>query len=327
MIYSRYSDKCIFCRRMRLALHIVGLWFSGCKERTAEMEPPPRLDRSRQYKSPPVPVGQVVADPAIVKEFFNRVDPCEEIRQEDVVDRCETSWREIKLENGEILRLGKMIASGDFGKVFAVNGNDDYIVKFAHAKPEAVKDLCKERLVLELLNGLSGAIPRAHKVESNSIVGGCHSQIIVMDKVGELDWKDSVQLIPDAWFYRRLARLIEVVMSLHDVGFLHADIKGNNIRVNRQNPEKLFLIDFGISLPFIDKESKHSLVFSRTMDMKHISKDLLHVYRIPKNSWYDEFQKEIESLAISERPPYEKWIRCFRLLSLPKFRGFRHCPT
>ena len=46
--------------------------------------------------------------------------------------------------------------------------------------------------------------------------------------------------------------MLEAVKSLHDVGFIHRDIKEDNFRVNQG---KVFLVDLGSSKEFKDEDS------------------------------------------------------------------------
>jgi len=44
---------------------------------------------------------------------------------------------------------------------------------------------------------------------------------------------------------------------LHELGFLHNDIKLENILIGRYDPQEIYLIDFGLSSSFLDKNCKH----------------------------------------------------------------------
>jgi predicted Ser/Thr protein kinase len=262
--------------------------------------------------------GNLISDSSKVKTFYDKSPKCSQIK----FSNCEASVKELELtESGTRIHIGRLIGSGDFGNVYEAKGNSKYMVKFAKQENGGLKDLCEESLILELLDGLHGATPRIHAVKTIPS-SDCADQILVMDKVGDSDWTDGM---PN--FYRRIARLLEVIMSLHDLGFVHADIKSNNIRVNIANPDDVFLIDFGITLPFVNENGSHSTHFSRRIDMEQISNDLLKQQLFPRHSWYKAFRDEMNTLRHDQRPNYEKWIRCLRLLSNRKFRGINYCPA
>ena len=52
--------------------------------------------------------------------------------------------------------------------------------------------------------------------------------------------------------FKLVYKLIERIRALHELGFLHNDVKLENILMGHQDTNKLYLIDFGLSMPFID---------------------------------------------------------------------------
>ena len=51
--------------------------------------------------------------------------------------------------------------------------------------------------------------------------------------------------------------LTKSIEALHDLGYLHLDIKPDNILVENLNSGKLCLIDFGISEKYVDDQGNH----------------------------------------------------------------------
>ena len=47
------------------------------------------------------------------------------------------------------------------------------------------------------------------------------------------------------------------VRVLHELGYLHNDLKLENIVVGGQDPTKIILIDFGLSIKYKDKKGRH----------------------------------------------------------------------
>ena len=56
--------------------------------------------------------------------------------------------------------------------------------------------------------------------------------------------------------------MVNLLEKLHSIGYIHCDIKPDNIMIGdtKKNPSminKLYLIDFGITQKFLDKDGKH----------------------------------------------------------------------
>jgi len=57
-------------------------------------------------------------------------------------------------------------------------------------------------------------------------------------------------------------QLIDRLKCLHEIGFLHMDLKPDNICIGSKNfssteSSQIFLIDFGISKTYLDSDGKH----------------------------------------------------------------------
>ena len=52
-------------------------------------------------------------------------------------------------------------------------------------------------------------------------------------------------------------QLLELLVEMHNLGFVHGDIKPENIVVAADDPSKLCLIDFGLSTRFKEHGGKH----------------------------------------------------------------------
>ena len=44
---------------------------------------------------------------------------------------------------------------------------------------------------------------------------------------------------------------------MHDMGFVHNDLKLDNILIGYKNPRAIYLIDFGLSCPYLMPDGSH----------------------------------------------------------------------
>ena len=52
-------------------------------------------------------------------------------------------------------------------------------------------------------------------------------------------------------------QLLERLELLHSLNYVHNDLKFENVVIGFNNPEKMYLIDFGLSVKFVDDNGKH----------------------------------------------------------------------
>jgi serine/threonine protein kinase len=52
-------------------------------------------------------------------------------------------------------------------------------------------------------------------------------------------------------------QVLSSLEHVHRAGYVHADLKPDNILFGRKNPEQLYLVDFGLSVRYRDREGKH----------------------------------------------------------------------
>ena len=51
--------------------------------------------------------------------------------------------------------------------------------------------------------------------------------------------------------------MIKALEKVHEIGYIHNDIKLENILLDSVDPIKLKLIDFGVSLPYLREDGSH----------------------------------------------------------------------
>ncbi len=92
-----------------------------------------------------------------------------------------------------------------------------------------------KKVGLKLLNGLGGSIREIYNI-SRGVSRGIEPRMVAMDRVGDANWGEFVKTF-DRGFYILFSRLLEAVKSLHELGFIHADLNIDNVRVIRKHPE------------------------------------------------------------------------------------------
>jgi len=52
-------------------------------------------------------------------------------------------------------------------------------------------------------------------------------------------------------------QLVERLRELHGLGYTHNDLKLENLLIGKEDPSKLYLIDFGLSSAYLHKDRTH----------------------------------------------------------------------
>ena len=55
--------------------------------------------------------------------------------------------------------------------------------------------------------------------------------------------------------YKFVYHLVENLRTLHEMGFVHSDLKLENILIGKHDPNKIYLIDFGLARRYRDPQS------------------------------------------------------------------------
>ena len=57
--------------------------------------------------------------------------------------------------------------------------------------------------------------------------------------------------------YEIALQLLDRLEALHSLNFVHNDLKFENIVIGNNDPEKIYLIDFGLTQTFVDESGGH----------------------------------------------------------------------
>jgi hypothetical protein len=151
-------------------------------------------------------------------------------------------------------KLIEKIGSGSFGTIFkGINIRTNELVGI---KVELIEDDLKllkyESNIYKILYNVNG-VPKIKWYGRDN-----KNYYLVLDLLG-----DSLEdlIIRSGRLKLKLilqigVNILTILMEIHNKGFIHRDIKPENFLLSIEKPKKLFIIDFGISKPYIFNE-KH----------------------------------------------------------------------
>jgi serine/threonine protein kinase len=191
---------------------------------------------------------------------------------------------------GNKYKLIKQIGSGSFGSIFEginIRTNEKVAIKIELITDE-LKLLKHESNIYRLLANVDG-VPKIKWYGKDEL-----HYYMVIDLFG-----DSLQDLLDKSKHLSLKvvlqigiNVLNILMKIHDNGFIHRDIKPENFLLTLNKPTKVVLIDFGISKPY--------LINNHHIDFKCKNKFLgtLNFASINAHNLYEQSRRDdLESVA------------------------------
>ena len=185
---------------------------------------------------------------------------------------------------GEVF-LRSEIGHGSHSVVYSTD-HEDLVVKVSMGV-----SFCREIATLLFLDGSIQQVPRIHPI-SSGVSTACMWKTLVMDRMGDADWASASH----SWC--RFGHLLKVVKNVHVAGIVHGDLHTKNIRIERNDPTYVGLIDWDRAEPLGNK--------NRNLDIYRL------VHSIAFNGdgtkeWFVEFRNDF----MLHPPLYDKWIAYF----------------
>lgn len=255
--------------------------------------------RAEQCLSPEAPVFRA--------RFQEELEGCQ--RKSDPAEPCAVAGQSF-LINGIETFIQEELAHGTQGRIY-MTSNPRIIVK------EQFKPDCKEIAAMKVLDGLGGFAPKLLEISEKDDCKIDH--LLAMEKLGDSDWEtimiDHAKDVPPHHAFLRFSKLLSAIKSLHYLGFSHNDVHAKNIRIYRDDPSVVFLIDFGFLFPF-DQQSPAADLGSFFGLLFGFFRKTLSAIQISSFVWMLDALYAETSDAL-QCPHYDKWIWVFGKLADP----------
>ncbi|OQR78883.1 serine/threonine-protein kinase VRK1-like [Tropilaelaps mercedesae] len=176
-----------------------------------------------------------------------------------------------------VWRIGKLIGKGGFGEVFlcehdtgkAASASAPYVIKIepSGSGPLFVEMHCYMRVAgkdqitawvsKKKLDYLG--MPVMHSKGTYEIDGVTYRYIVLDRYAGDLEgiWKQGEGTMPVKTALTTAIRVLDVLEYLHENSYIHADIKASNIMLGLKDPNKVYLLDFGLACKFESNGGEH----------------------------------------------------------------------
>ena len=167
-----------------------------------------------------------------------------------------------KVENIKEINQGRykvieMLGKGSFGIIFrAYDSKSKNIVAIKVEKKTNSKIIMvnKEAKILAMFHGTGefaqlfayGQEPQFYYLVMTNF--GANLEELMITCGGKFSHKTIIQIS---------LQLLSIMKKLHDKGIIHRDVKPDNVVIGKTDPNKLYMIDFGLSKNYISKDGEH----------------------------------------------------------------------
>ena len=152
----------------------------------------------------------------------------------------------------------KNLGSGSFGEVYLIKDRDS--MKLYAAKFEKINKTSRLYIEFKTYQHLYNdkpiiGIPKAYQFFQTT-----DYNVMLMDYLGfsidELFDKNEHQFTVSTVVYLAI-KIIKLLQGVHERGIIHRDIKPNNFMIGTSDYHSIYLLDFGLSKKYVNKNRKH----------------------------------------------------------------------
>jgi serine/threonine protein kinase len=146
-------------------------------------------------------------------------------------------------------KIIKQIGSGTFGTIYQginIRTHEKVAIKIESISDD-LKLLKYESNIYKILHNTEG-VPKIKWYGKDEL----HYYMVIdllgdsLEKLLEISGKFKLKLVLQIGI-----NILNILMNIHNKGFVHRDIKPENFLVTINKPKKIYIIDFGISKPYI----------------------------------------------------------------------------
>ena len=152
-------------------------------------------------------------------------------------------------------RIVKYINSGGYGDVFeaVTDKNKRFAIKFPNESNGSQSSILSEFVIYKELSDRENGIIKM-KLSKNK-----GKPFIVMDLLGPSIGKflKRYTIFNIQTTVLLTIEMLKILKYIHSKGYIHRDVKNQNFTIDKVDPTKIFCIDFGMAIKYVDEEGNH----------------------------------------------------------------------